>query len=120
MSAWASFSATSTDVTAERSAITPPSSSGTPSIAAPSSFDCASTSSGALHAVSASWAIGRSFSAPKSPNASWSIFCSSSGSRSNSLGADGVDWRAGPLSFVAALKVRPAVVAARKPVLEPW
>ena len=119
MSASASFSATSTEVTAERSVIAPPSSSGTPSIEAPSSSAWASTSSGALQAESASCAIGRSFCAPKSPNASWSIFCSSSGSRSNSFGADGLACRAGLPSLVAAVKVRPAAVAALNPFLDP-
>ena len=46
--------------------ITPPSSSGTPSMLMPSSLACASSSSGVCSAVSASFAAGRSFSSANS------------------------------------------------------
>ena len=84
MSPWASFSATSTVVTAERSPVAPPSSSGMPSMEAPSSALWLSSSAGASAALSASWATGRSRAPAKSPNASWSICCSSVGVRSKS------------------------------------
>ena len=119
MSPWASFSATSTVVTAERSPVAPPSSSGTPSIAAPSSAACASSSSGAAAAVSASCAAGRSRAVAKSPKASCSICCSSLGVRSKSLRDVVLAWRAGWVSRWVALKARPAATAVRKPLRLP-
>src|SRR4051794_20989526 len=114
MSPCESASAASTVVTAERSATAPPSSSGTPSIARPSSSAWASSSGGAADFASASRAAGRRRSVAKSPNASWSMACSSEGVRSK-RSVRVVTGRAGFARLAAALKVRPAVETARKP-----
>ena len=84
MSPWASASPIRTLVTAACSCMTPPSSSGTPSMVTPSSAAWASSSGGVEQSASASSAAGRSFSSANARPASWNICCSSSGVRSKS------------------------------------
>ena len=120
MSPWARASPIRTPVVAACSCMTPPSSSGTPSMLTPSSSTWASSSAGVARSASASWAAGRTFASAKSRTASWNICCSSSGVTSKrARGLPGAR-RAGRVSFCAALKVRPAAVAERKPLLVPW
>ena len=117
MSPCASASATSTTVTAERSATAPPSSSGTPSMVRPSSAAWSSSSPGAPRRPRRRpAAAGRSSLAANSRNASRSICCSSVGVRSNSPLLEAGESRAGRPSLVAAVNVRPAAPAARKPL----
>ena len=120
MSPWARASPIRTLVTADCSCMTPPSSSGTPSMLTPSSVASASSSTGVSQAASASWAAGRTLSAAKARPPSWNICCSSSGPRSNRPFDLPFFWRAGLPSCCAALKVRPAAVAVWKPPLVPW
>src|SRR5680860_781653 len=62
----------------------------------------------------------RDFAAAKVRPASWNICCSSSGLMSKRLRGLPVACRAGRASFCTALKLRPAAVAERKPLLVPW
>ena len=66
------------------------------------------------------WRAGRTLSAAKARPASWNICCSSSGVTSKRPFDFERGWRAGLPSCCAALKVRPAAVAVRKPCLVPW
>ena len=72
---------------------------------------------GSSSSASASSAAGRIFASAKSRPASWNICCSSSGVTSKRPRDLLRVWRAGLPSFWAALKVRPAAVAVRKPLL---
>src|SRR3954463_1268381 len=117
MSPWARASPIRTLVTADCSVITPPSSSGTPSMATPSSTVWSRISFGVSRLASASSAAGRIFSSAKARPPSWNICCSSSGVRSKRPFDLPFFWRAGLPSDCAALKVRPAGVGGGKAVL---
>ena len=85
----------------------------------PSSAVWSSSSFGVSQASSAASAAGRIFSSAKARPPSWNICCSSSGVTSKRPFDLPGFWRAGLPSCWAALKLRPAAVAVRKPFLEP-
>ena len=102
-------------MTDERSVTAPPSDSGTPSIVNPSSPAWASSSAGALQAVSAASAAGRSCSLPKARKASCSICCSSVGVRSKRPVVVVEESRVPLPRFFTTVNERLAAPAARKP-----